>query len=305
MCGGGSYSYTPPKPPKDGWYKWWQGIYKAMKMEDVGFFIELVQGCDQISCAYQCQARNLPKKLMSIEEFNAICKFFHNVSHHNLMYYGIGDPGLWLWEEWFAISYHSREKIPNGRINISPLTDRTVINKIAREGLHVFFTPQNIEEATICNMLSRELACRLGGVIIPVNRNSEWLEMAKILRLGGFHIEFDSFTPSWSGNYISAREFNGVMNSQGLNINVTGYKLKSGFKPVIESCKILEQGSIEITMRRCFQLDSRKLSFIFRHGTGIQWEKDENKELYDNLVEFAKSETSCDKCSDVVWTYSW
>lgn len=300
MCGGSGY-YDPyeGKHPDitKGWYMFWDKL--SMPKEDVGIFIETTRGCNSVSCKYQCQARTMEQHSISIVELKEICRFLDiSLPYHKIeiMYYGMGDVSDYEWLE-FLEQRNLRLARP-ARINISPTINDKVIRKLASEAFGIHFCVNSVEEAILTNMKVRELGCRAAKAIVPVNKNTDWLEIFKILTID---VEFNSLTPSWSSLFVSAAEFTDVMMSIGINVNPEEYRLKSGLKPVIEGCKIKDD-TLDITIRRCFQLDSKRITIVVpRDNTKLKNWSRKNKSTYDVLDSFAKTRTSCSKCSNIVW----
>lgn len=304
MCGGSSYgTYKRSPPAKPSWHMFWNRL--KMPEDDTGIFVEVVQGCDSVSCKYQCQARNMTKTKMTFDELAMICRFLKSVKRPEIMFYGMGDPGAYDWLGF--LKANPRLALPFGRINLSPATGEEVIEALAGKGMSIYFTVSTPEEAVLANMKSRLLGCRLSGAIVPVAKNVEWLEIAKTITLS---IEFNSLTPSWSPLYVSAEEFNDGFMSIGIGVKAEEYKLKSGLKPVIEHC-FIGKDTFVLGMRRCFQLDSKTLTIEVPKDEGgyssslvNTWEHN-NPEVFDALEKFARSRTSCDKCSKLAWYYNF
>lgn len=300
MCGGGSVSYSPPKPVPPSWDKFWDEL--KLPSEDTGIFIEVTRGCDSVSCKLQCQARGIPKTVMPFEELSAILKFLKGHEHPEIMLYGVGDVSNYPWAEFLKGLGRPFAGILSGaRINISPTANDEDIITLAHYGASIHFNVNSIEDAILANLKFKNLGCRMGGIIVPVATGVDWLE---IMKTSTINIEFNSFTPSWSKRYISSQKFKDSMMSLGIATSPVSYELKSGFKILIEKCVINEKkDTMSLTMRRCFQPDSHKTVFNF---LGMEQKENRNCEkIYENLKALAKINPDCAKCSKTVWYYNF
>ena len=296
MCGGSGYSsYTPP-PTKPSWKKFWEDM--KVPTEDRGLFIEVTRGCQNVSCKLQCQARGMPSSTMRFEELNEILNFLCAVSSPEIMLYGMGDVSNYDWAGFLAIRNKKVYKLPSStRINISPTAKDETIIALAKSGAKICFNVNTPEEAILANMKTRQLGCRLSQLIVPVAKTIDWLEILKVSTIG---IEFNSYTPSWSELYVPPDVFSDGLMSLGITANPTVYKLKSGFKPVIESF-----ANRTLIMRRCFQLDSKRIQVDIDRDDYKIWEKQQDDSLFKKLDKFGASTTTCKKCSDEVWYYNF
>lgn len=301
MCGGGGYS-SPPKPKVPSWNKFWEDL--TLPHEDRGIFIEVVQGCDSVSCKLQCQARGMPKRIMPFDELGYILEFLASVKHPDIMLYGVGDVTNYHWTDFLS----KARSIPGDcRVNISPTAKDEDILALAKRNILLNFNVNTPEEAILANMKPRNLGCRLSSIVVPVAKNVDWLE---ILKLSTVDIEFNSFTPSWSELYVTPEEFKDGLMSLGIGVEPTVYKLKSGFKPLIESCKKVkvpfcgELYEFVFTIRRCFQPDSKRMT-IKSYTTPINMSASDDLDLFNQLNKLGNMKTNCNKCSEVVWYYNF
>lgn len=299
MCGGGYVSYSPPKPVPPSWNKFWDEL--KLPSEDTGIFIEVTRGCDSVSCKLQCQARGIPKKIMAFEELEAILKFFQGHKHPELMLYGVGDVSNYQWFEFLKGLGRPNLRILSGsRINISPTAKEEDIDILAHYGASIHFNVNSVEEAILANLKYKKIGCRNGGIIVPVARGVDWLEIMKVSTI---NIEFNSFTPNWSERYVSDNEFRDSMMSLGIEVSPKIYKLKPGLKILIESCEMdTKNDSMTLIIRRCFQPDSKKIQIEF---SGMAKKENRNcEEVYSALKKISAIKPDCSKCSETVWYYN-
>lgn len=300
MCGGGSVSYSPPKPVPPSWDKFWDEI--KLPSEDVGIFIEVTRGCDSVSCKLQCQARGIPKEKMSFDELKAVLTFMKGHHHPELMLYGVGDVSNYEWAKFLkGLGRPFADILSGARINISPTANEDDITILAHYGASIHFNVNTVEEAVLANLKAKRLGCRMASLIVPVINGVEWLEIMKVSTIS---IEFNSFTPSWSDRYVSAQKFKDSMMSLGIETNPKIYELKSGFKILIEKCERDEnKDNMVLTIRRCFQPDSKKIKLEF---LGMEDTKNRNcEDVYKNLKSLASVKPDCSKCSKTVWYYNF
>jgi len=243
----------------------------------------------------------MSKETMSFKELSNIIDFLKSVKRAEVMLYGMGDVSNYDWEGFFK---HRGNKpfLYESRINISPTSNDKNIIALAKHNVKIFFNTNTPEEAILANMKVRQLGCRAGSLIVPVAKTIEWLE---ILKVSTINIEFNSFTPSWSELYVSPIEFADGLMSLGIEATPKVYKLKSGFKPVIESYNTTPLLNNILTMRRCFQLDSKRIKIKTNKNDYESWSKKESVELYNKLDKFGRSKTTCQKCSEEVWYYNF
>lgn len=299
MCGGYGYSSYTPLPLKPSWHKFWSEM--KLPNEDMGIFIEIARGCSNVSCKLQCQARSMAKKIMSFEELSNIFDFLNNVKRAEVMLYGMGDVSNYDWSGF--VKYRSHKAfLYDTRINISPTTSDENILALAKKGVKIYFNTNTPEEAILANLKVRQLGCRAGSLIVPVVKSVDWLE---ILKVSTINIEFNSYTPSWSDLYVSPVEFSDGLMSLGIEAKPNIYKLKSGFKPVIESFNTKPLLNNILIMRRCFQLDSAKITIKTNKNNYETWSKKEDDSLFQRLNKFGASKTTCGKCSEEVWYYNF
>ncbi|GAH14009.1 unnamed protein product, partial [marine sediment metagenome] len=138
------------------WDKFWSEL--KMPSEDTGIFIEVVQGCDSVSCKLQCQARGMPKRIMPFDELGYIFDFLSSVEHPDIMLYGVGDVTNYHWADFFGKVKHIPSRC---RINISPTASDEDILALARRNVSINFNVNTPEEAILANMKPRNLGCRL------------------------------------------------------------------------------------------------------------------------------------------------
>jgi hypothetical protein len=307
MCGGNDWGYSGASttPMKPCWNKFWNEL--NLPSEDKGLFVEVIRGCESYSCKIQCQCRGIAKSEFSFDELHNIVTFLEQVERPQVMLYGLGDVTNYDWKEYFkkyknTVSY-SDSRMNYYRINVSPTIDKESILALAAHGVSVNFNVNTPEEAVLANLIKQDLKlrCRLGKIIVPVMRGVDYME---ILKTSIFGIEFNSFTPSKSNKYISAKEFKNNLASIGIEVDPVVYKLKAGFKPVIEEM-IIEDDRAYLTLRRCFQPESKGITLKMSHKEKkFGWE-DSGKVIYDQLVNFAKIIPNCSDCSDIVWYYNF
>jgi hypothetical protein len=297
MCGS-DYTYTPPKIFKGTLPEFWDTLHKdgMLNPDNFAIFIETVRGCKNSSCKNKCQANGKSIKKMDLQELkkilyvvrNIICPV-HIIEKKECVYlYGHGDPSLYPWGKY--------SDYLNGTIKISAKH----INKKYPDGLKIIWTCHTVEDCIAVNQSN------YSERQIIVSKNIDWLEMAKISRGTVF---FNSYTPSWSKNYISANKFRNGLKGFGININpIKTSKIQSGFKFVIESAKINE-ANIIIIARRCIQPDSGKVKFKIplclqksdKYDSYDLWINQKSQHVAKALLKLLKMKTDCEKCTKVVW----
>lgn len=290
MCGGTNYSrFEPPRP---GWNTFWGCT--DMPSSDVGLFIEVVRGCSNSTCRFQCQAQDGEEEHMEHTELHRLLSFLNEVSLPQLMYYGMGDASRYKWSNVFG---RRKTGLPRGRINLPARVSHMQLKAFWNHGVKVCLQVNTVEEAVLAN----KRRGRIDRVLVPVATGVEWIEIMKTLATP---IEFNSFMPSSSGRYVPHTVFKKRMwDALGIHVAPKVYKLRPGFKPVIEGFKLGRKTST-LQMRRCFQPDSAKLELTVPNGGVSQWGGD-SEDAYNKLDEFAKQPTTCSKCSAKAWYYNW
>ncbi len=303
--GGSSSSETKAKKVTHSWYIFWKNLEDTIGKQ--GIFIETVRGCKNVSCKLQCHASRETVTKMSFDELNHIITFFQGAdSPENFMLYGMGDATLYDWKVYIG---SGREiALGNYRINLSPDIKMDQYNEIYGNGMGIYFNVNSPEDVVKVNRIKgSENGHGVTGIVIPVMRGNNWLEMFK---RSTTDIEFNSYTPDNSGFYVSPKEFKNVFDLMGIQVKPTVYTMKPGFKPVIEGCELLKDGTLNLFMRRCFQLDSKKMTIDVPYLKGEyddlrSWEFKTEKKLVDKLTRLMNSKTSCEECTKIAWHYNY
>lgn len=297
MCGGWApVRYGEPKQ-LPGWDTFWKGLKEA-NARDIAVFVELAQGCNDMTCAYQCQARGASAQIMSTWDANRICDLLSGFRWPVLLY-GMGNPLHFPIEE-FAKGARARWRISHAEITVTPNVSTAVVKALGciKKNVRV----QTVMDAIQVNLRRSEF----DRVIIPVAKHVGWLEAFLIVRVSKLPVIFRSLTPSWDERYIGAEMFTKSLRNIGIAIEVEERKIGAGFKPVIESFTPDQV----LTMRRCFQPNSRRYKFHVGAKSNVQdgissiaaWRKDD-KAASNRLKEMLEDKPDCRQCTDVGWSY--
>lgn len=302
MCGS-NYTYIPPKVFKGCLSEFWEMLGDLLNPDNFSIFIECVKGCKNSNCVNKCSAFGSHISKMSFEELDKISWAIDSLiipsnyfleNKHSLLLYGLGDPSLYQWSQFFK--NHS----VSGTVKLS--TD--VINEKTGFGTGDYFlkiwncyTVKDCIKVNNSNYTERQ---------IIVSKKIDWLEMAKVSRGTIF---FNSYMPSWSKDYVSAAIFEQGLKNFGINIKpIKTHKIQSGFKIVIESANIKKE-KITLIVRRCMQPDSGKVKFdiplILPESKQFYkyelWKSQHSQSVAKALNKLYKIKTNCEKCTKVVW----
>ncbi len=309
MCGSlGCCEYNSSireKAKKDlSWNSFWLELNKnkSLQPRDIGVFIETVKGCGNTSCQLQCQATTCENEIMPFDELHHILKLFDatwELYQPNIMLYGMGDPTDYGWKEFFDDRYKNNSLNYDGMIsiNVSPSIKEEDLRALKKNGVRIYFNVSTIDECLEANRITDnwfESSPGNNSMKVIVARHIDWIGIAANSIMD---IYFSSYTPSDSELYVSQNEFFNELMYRGIELESDSnvYKLKSGFKPVIESCK---RGKLKI--RRCFQTDSEKTTIGITSNKIAHWVMN-NRGSYDKLKKLALSKTDCSRCSEVYW----
>ncbi len=308
MCGGGSYTYSSPTRYTTGptcdlncdtcnkkyecysstnnnfeakrkTFEYLWGVH-TQNIPDASLFVEVVRGCSNTSCVYQCQARTYPVEVLSVVNFIGILSFIKdNKSIKRVIYHGMGDAELFPWFSFTDIDFPERENY----INLSSTCNPALVTFLERKGIMVGINVHSIEDAKRCT----ELYKKASRVIVPINSDVPWEEIVEHLRSKSIsRIECNSLTPSSSSKYVNANIFNSAFKTTAKE-----YKLVPGFKPVI-----MNASNTYVTIRRCFQ---------HTQGDEFYFNKSRNADVLATFNSLISKIPDCHNCSDLAWSWTF
>jgi len=301
MCGGGTL-WNPPKKPV-GWRKV-MAIFNAEGVNSC-IFVEVTTGCWNTWCPFQCSARKHPYKVqITPEQLSVVGHVFKTDVPKCL--FGYGETSKYPYGQMTDIN-----KVPSC-LQLSMIPSHVYVDELPDALLtrtKVFiFSVYNRDDVLAANRLYRDIKSRLSAlerpkkyfVKIPVLRGFLYFEMAGIVN--GPEVLFHGISVN-SDKHISRERF--VQESRKY-YGITPYTkdipdmTTPGFKPVIERVEGVREEA-EITLRRCFKIDSSKITISIKGGWDRYDDEPVSIEQANEFMEFLTFQPPCDTCTLQTW----